>query len=39
MNEYYMDALFIYIYKSESMFVAILVGMFLGMYTINSLTP
>jgi hypothetical protein len=27
------------IYKSECMFVALLSGMFLGMYTINSLTP
>jgi hypothetical protein len=30
---------FIYTYKSECMFVAVLPGMFLGMYTINSLTP
>jgi hypothetical protein len=29
----------IYVYKSECMFVALLSGMFLGMYMINSLTP
>jgi hypothetical protein len=30
---------YLFIYKSECIFVALLSGMFLGMYTINSLTP